>query len=103
MQKSQGAGDGAVLIVDDTIQMPFVGMRDEMAGSGEMAVSPGAQPRPTQPGRTCDQAGGVQLELHKESFVDLKARIAEGFRVRSVRTQQQLRFDAVYAGRMLQQ
>jgi hypothetical protein len=48
MQKPQRAGDGAVLIVDDAVQMTFVGMRYELARCGKIAVSPGSQFQPVQ-------------------------------------------------------
>ena len=52
------AGDGAVLIVDDAVQMAFIGMGNEMAGGGKIAVSPGAQFQFIQPvvRRPFDQA-----------------------------------------------
>src|SRR5271165_6016946 len=58
VQKSQRTGDGAVLIVDDAVQMAFISLGDEMAGGGEIAVSPGAQFQLIQPAgrRPVDEA-----------------------------------------------
>src|SRR5262249_25272554 len=43
VQESQRSRNGPVLIVDDAVQMTLIGMSNETAGSGKIAVPPGSQ------------------------------------------------------------
>ena len=67
VQKSQRAGDRTVLIVDDAVQMPLVGVRNQVAGGGKITVSPGTQLLRIQSAlrRPFEQACGAEFELHK--------------------------------------
>jgi hypothetical protein len=103
VQKAQGAGSGAVLIVDHTVQMSTIGERDQPARGGEVAIPPGPQMQGCGHRRGRGREFAAQLPLHEDARIGLETMTREYLTELSLGMQQKLRLDPAGARGALQQ
>ncbi len=113
MEEALRTGGGAVLLVDVAVEVAFVGAGDQLRGGGEVAFVPAPQFHTGRHGNIARTSGRSavaesrvsawqQWPLHEDALVNLETLILEDALMRGVGVQQELRFDARDAGRVLE-